>query len=104
MKYIPPAEASFFRWDGDTLVINILGKPNAKVDAIGKPKGSQLKVSVTAAPKLGRATDHMVVFLAKTFGVNTSAIEVVHGRMNVNKLLRIKAPQKLPAVFSPRAT
>ena len=100
MKYVPEFGEPFFRWDGDTLVVNILGQPNAKMDTIGKPKGSQLKVSVTAAPKLGRATDHMVVFLAKTFGVNPSAIEVVHGRMNVNKLLRIKAPQKLPAVFS----
>jgi uncharacterized protein YggU (UPF0235/DUF167 family) len=41
-----------------------------------------------------------VAFLAKAFGVDVAAIEVVHGRMNVNKLLRIKAPQKLPAVFS----
>jgi uncharacterized protein (TIGR00251 family) len=90
---------SFFWWESDTLVVNILGKPSAGVDAIGKPKGPQLKVSVTAAPRAGRATDHMVRFLAKEFGVPTSAIEVVFGRMNVNKQLRIKAPQKLPAVF-----
>ena len=100
MKYIPGFGEPFFKWDGDTLVVNILGQPNAKNDAIGKPKGSQLKVSVTAVPRLGRATDHMVVFLAKAFDVDKSAIEVVHGRMNVNKLLRIKAPQKLPSVFS----
>ena len=100
MKYIPGFGEPFFNWDGDTLVVNILGQPNAKMDTIGKPKGSQLKVSVTAVPRLGRATDHMVAFLAKSFGVDTAAIEVVHGRMNVNKLLRIKAPQKLPAVFS----
>ena len=90
---------SFFWWEGDTLVVNILGKPSAGVDAIGKPKGPQLKVSVTAAPRAGRATDHMVRFLAKEFGVPTSAIEVVFGRINVNKQLRIHAPQKLPAVF-----
>lgn len=89
----------FFRWEGDTLVVNILGKPSAKVDAIGKPKGHQLKVSVTAAPRAGRATDHMVRFLADEFGVATSDIEVVFGRMNVNKQLRIKAPTRLPAVF-----
>ena len=100
MKYVPEFGEPFFRWDGDTLVVNILGQPNAKMDTIGKPKGSQLKVSVTAVPRFGRATDHMVTFLAKSFGVDTAAIEVVHGRMNVNKLLRIKAPQKLPAVFS----
>ncbi len=91
---------SFCAWDGDTLVLNILGTPGAKQDAIGKPKGNQLKVSVTAAPVAGRATDHMVRFLAKEFGVAVNDIEVVFGRFNVNKQLRIKSPKQLPAVIS----
>jgi hypothetical protein len=91
---------SFFAWDGDVLVVNILGKPSASKDAIGKPKASQLKVSVTAKPLNGKATDHMVRFLAPLFGVNVAAIEVVFGQENVNKQLRIKAPTKLPAVFT----
>lgn len=90
---------SFFAWDGDTLVVNILGKPSSKQDAIGKPKGTQLKVSVTASPEGGRATDHMVRFLAPLFGVPVNHIEVVFGQTNVNKQLRIKAPKTLPAVF-----
>jgi uncharacterized protein len=91
---------SYFGWDGDVLVVNILGKPAASKDAIGKPKGTQLKVSVTAAPKDGRATDHMVRFLAPHFGVPVSAIEVVFGRESIHKQLRITAPKKMPAVFS----
>lgn len=91
---------SFFAWDGEVLVLNILGKPSASKDAIGKPYGKQLKVSVTAAPVNGRATDHMLRFLAPHFGVSASDIEVVFGRMNVNKQLRIKAPTKLPFVFT----
>ena len=91
---------SFFCWQGDVLVVNILGKPAASKDAIGKPKGTQLKVSVTAAPKGGKATDHMVRFLAPLFGVTVADIEVVFGQENVNKQLRIKAPKKLPAVFT----
>lgn len=91
---------SYFGWDGDMLVVNILGKPAASKDAIGKPKGTQLKVSVTAAPKDGRATDHMVRFLAPHFGVPVSAIEVVFGRESIHKQLRITAPKKMPAVFA----
>lgn len=91
---------SFFAWDGDVLVLNVLGKPSASKDAIGKPKGTQLKISVTAAPVNGKATDHMVRFLAPLFGVSVSAIEVVFGRENVNKQLRITAPTQLPAVFA----
>jgi hypothetical protein len=41
----------------------------------------------------------MVRFLAGEFGVAVADIEVVFGRMNVNKQLRIKSPKKLPAVF-----
>jgi uncharacterized protein (TIGR00251 family) len=91
---------SFFAWDGDTLIVNILGKPSASKDAIGKPKGTQLKVSVTAKPIAGKATDHMVRFLAPLFGVAVANITVVFGQENVNKQLRIKAPTRLPAVFS----
>jgi len=89
----------FFYWEGETLVLNVLGKPSSKQDAIGKPKGHQLKISVTAAPVAGRATDHMVWFLAGEFGVATGDIEVVFGRMNLNKQLRIQSPKKLPAMF-----
>jgi len=92
---------TFFGWDGEVLVVNILGKPAASKDAIGKPKGTQLKVSVTAAPKDGKATDHMVRFLAPLFGVAVADIEVVFGQENVNKQLRIRAPKKLPDVFTP---
>lgn len=99
-KNARPKVSSFFYWEGDVLVLNVLGKPAAKVDAIGKPKGNQLKISVTESPNHGRATDHMVKFLAKIFEVKVADIEVVYGRMNVNKQLRIKAPKKLPQVFS----
>jgi uncharacterized protein (TIGR00251 family) len=90
---------SFFAWDGDVLIVNILGKPSAGRDAIGKPKGTQLKVSVTAAPQAGKATDHMLRFLAPLFGVAVADIEVVFGQENIHKQLRIRAPKKLPPVF-----
>jgi hypothetical protein len=90
---------SFCAWDGSTLVLNVLGQPGANRDAIGKPVGQQLNISVTEAPVRGRATDHMVRFLAAEFGVSPGDIQVVFGRFNVNKQLRIRAPQKLPAVI-----
>lgn len=96
----PKKMNSFCAWDGDTLILNVLGTPSAKQDAIGKVKGNQLKISVTEAPRAGRATDHMVRFLAKEFDVATADIVVVFGRMNINKQLRIKAPKKLPTVIA----
>jgi hypothetical protein len=76
---------SFYAWDGEILVLNVLGTPNAGKDAIGKVKGKQLCISVTATPVAGKATDHMVRFLAEKFGVAAHDIEVVFGRFNINK-------------------
>ena len=84
--------------------MNVLGKPSSKQNVIGKAKGLQLKISVTASPEGGKATDHMVRFLAKEFGVAIKDIEVVFGQFNVNKQLRIKAPSKLPAVINKQLT
>lgn len=94
------ATDSFCTWDGDILVLNVLGTPGAKKDIIGKPKGHQLKISVTAPPEGGKATDYMVRFLAKELGVAIKDIEVVFGRFNINKQLRIKSPKKLPSVIN----
>lgn len=98
-KSVAKINKGFCYWENDILVLNILGTPSAKRDVIGKVKDKQLKISVTAEPKAGKATDHMVAFLAKEFAVKKSAIEVVFGRMNINKQLRITAPQKLPVVI-----
>lgn len=92
--------SSFCGWDGETLVLNVLGTPGANKDVIGKGKGNQLRISVTATPVAGKATDHMVGFLAGEFDVSVSDITVVFGRFNINKQLRIRAPGSLPAVVA----
>jgi len=92
-------KTKWFWWEGDVLVFNILGKPSAKITKIGKPFGNQLKISVACAPVNGKATDFLVKFLAHQFDVKVRDIEVVFGRMNVNKQLRVTKPNKLPSVF-----
>ncbi len=86
----------FYRWDEDTLVLNVLGRPNSKRDAIGRVIGHQLEVFAAAVPRRGGATAHMVQFLAGIFDVPKNAIVVVFGEKNVNKQLRIKSPGRLP--------
>ena len=39
----PKKMSSFFAWDGDTLILNVLGTPGAKQDAIGKGKATNSK-------------------------------------------------------------
>ena len=92
--------SAFCHWEGETLVLNILGRPRAKKTKIGKVIGNQLEVHVAENPVRGRATAHLVKFLAEEFQVAESAITVVFGVYNVNKQLRIIAPKHLPAVIA----
>ena len=92
----PQKPEPFYCWEGDTLVLNILGRPNAQRDAIGKVIGHQLEVYATAVPRLGGATAHMMRYLAGVFDVPPGAIQVVFGEKNVNKQIRVKSPRRLP--------
>lgn len=90
---------SFCHWEGNVLVLNILGRPRAKRNAIGKVVGKRLEIHVAENPVRGKATAHLVKFLAEVFQVPKSAITVVYGVYNVNKQVRITAPQQLPSVI-----
>jgi len=92
-----PESAEFYHWDGDTLVLNILGRPQSRQDAIGQVIGHQLEVHVAAVPRRGGATAHMVRYLSGVFDVPVQAIHVVFGVKNVNKQIRIASPKKLVA-------
>jgi len=94
--------APFYHWEGDTLVLNIHGRPNAKRDAIGKVAGHQLEVYAAAVPRLGGAPAHMMPYLAGVFEVPVGAIQVVFGERSVNKQIRIKSPKHLPAPIQGR--
>ncbi|MBU1213771.1 MAG: DUF167 domain-containing protein [Gammaproteobacteria bacterium] len=93
---------AFCQWQDDTLVLNVLGRPRANRTRIGKVIGKQLEIYVAENPVRGRATAHLVRYLAGRFDVSEPAITVVFGVYNVNKQLRIKAPKKLPAVIAKR--
>ena len=93
-------EDLFFHFEDDILVLNVLGTPSAKVDKIGKIRGSQLKIAIKAAAEDGKATDYMIKFLAKEFGVKKADIELSFGLTSINKQFKIKAPKKFPKVMS----
>lgn len=81
-------------------MLNVLGRPRANKTRLGKVIGHQLEIYVAEQPVRGRATAHMVRYLAQKFDVPESAITVVFGVYNVNKQLRIASPHKLPPVIT----
>lgn len=71
-------------------------QPGARQDELVGPHGGRLKIRITAPPVDGKANIHLVRFLAETFGVTTSAVELLAGSSGREKRLRIHAPHLLP--------
>lgn len=85
-----------YRWDGEDLLLDLRGKPGARVDRFGAVVEGRLIVQIAAVATDGKATTHLRAFVARAFGVPKSAIEVVYGLTSPLKRLRIKAPKTLP--------
>ncbi len=90
------ARQSWYRWDGEDLLLNLRIQPRAGKDAFADPCGDYLKVRITAAPVEGKANAHLIRFLARAFGVPQQQISLQTGGNTRNKGLRIHAPKKFP--------
>jgi len=88
---------SWYRWEGDDLILNLRVQPKASKDAFIGPYGEQeYKVSLTAPPIEGKANEHLVKFVAKAFGLPRSRILLESGDHSRSKRLRLKSPTQLP--------
>jgi len=77
---------------GVTLAVR--AQPGAKKTAItgvyGEGAAAQLKIAVHAPPLEGRANLALVAFLAETFGLTKSGIEIVSGELLRSKVFLLK--------------
>lgn len=60
---------SWFRWDGEDLILACHLQPKASRDEFAGLHGDRLKIRLTAPPIEGRANAHLMAFLADAFGV-----------------------------------
>ncbi len=87
------------------LALAVTARPNS---AFNRSKGLWLLLIFIPVPEdeVGKTSvvfnDGTSINVSETqeHGVATKAIEVVFGRFNVNKQLRVKAPKKLPSVIN----
>ena len=86
---------SWYQWDEEDLLLNIRVQPKASHDEIVGPHNNALKIRITAPPVDGKANAHLVRFLAKSFGVAKSRIELISGETGREKRLRVRAPANL---------
>jgi uncharacterized protein (TIGR00251 family) len=76
--------------------------PRAPKDRFGEVLGTQLKIHITAAPTNGKANKHLKKFLAEQFRVPQSHIELLSGKNQQNKKIKIISPERCPGLFSYR--
>ncbi|MBX9754036.1 MAG: DUF167 domain-containing protein [Pseudomonadaceae bacterium] len=87
---------SYFRWDGEDLILDCHLQPKASSDEFAGLHGERLKIRLTAPPVEGKANAHLLAFLGAAFGVAKSQVELLSGELNRQKRVRIRQPKKLP--------
>lgn len=78
--------------DGVTLAVR--AQPGAKKTAIigiyGEGLGAQLKIAVQAPPLEGRANAALIEFLADTFSLPKSVVELMSGELSRSKVFLLR--------------
>ena len=90
---------SWYRWNGTDLYLSVRVQPRASKDEFVAPLGDSYKIRITAPPVEGKANAHLQRFLATTFGVARSQVEVIKGAQGRSKIVRIQSPRELPRQF-----
>lgn len=95
-----------WRWEGDTLLLELQGKPGARRDGFGRVQAGRLQVQIAAVPEDGKATARLIAFLAGQFDVPRSAVVLRYGLASPKKGVAILSPRRLPpeAGVSPRSS
>ncbi|BDQ11098.1 DUF167 domain-containing protein [Sediminibacterium sp. TEGAF015] len=88
---------SFYTWQGEDLMLNLLVTAGAKMNQIGKVKGNQLKVAIATQPEKGKATAFLIGYLAELFKVPKQSVELVSGEYIPNKKIKIHQPKHIPS-------
>lgn len=91
-----PSDHGWYRWQEDELTLFLRVLPRAGRDEFVAPHGDHYKVRITASPVEGKANEHLLRFLAKSFGVGKSQIDLLQGATSRYKGVRIRSPRKLP--------
>jgi uncharacterized protein (TIGR00251 family) len=76
------------------VMLAVRARPGAKKTAItgvyGEGAAAQLKIAVQAPPVEGRANSGLIAFLAETFGLPKSRVEIVSGELSRSKVFLLR--------------
>ncbi len=73
----------------ESITLSVRIQPRASKNEIIVMDGGQVKIRLTAPPVDGAANEALVRFLADTFSVSKSQVEIVSGHTSRDKIVRI---------------
>lgn len=89
--------ATWYRWDGQKLVLQLLIQPKASRDEFSDIRNGRLKIRLTAPPADGAANRCLLDFLASQFSVARNKVSLPRGASGRQKTVVIDHPASLPA-------
>lgn len=80
---------SWFRADGDGVILTLHIQPGAKKTEVVGRHGEALKIRLAAPPVDGKANAALLAFVAEKLAVPKSAVELVSGQTSRAKRVRV---------------
>lgn len=90
---------SFYRWQGEDLILQVLLQPKASSISWVGPMDGRIKIRISAPPVEGAANQQLIEFVAKQFKVAKSQVSLLSGAQARQKTLQIQAPKQLPEIL-----
>lgn len=87
---------NFFQWENSQLTLYCYLQANASKNELCEPHDNRLKIRIKAPAVDGKANKELIAFLAKTFKVSKSAINIIQGETGRQKTVTIKQPTLIP--------
>ena len=94
----------WYRWQHDTLMLDIRLQPRASKDEIIGEYAGRLKIRLAAPPVDGQANKSLLKFMAKICQVPSRQVSLLGGATCRDKLIGINAPCRLPEGVTPPET
>ena len=88
--------ASWYRRDGDDVLLVLHIQPGAKRSEIAGLHGDALKIRLAAPPIEGRANEALQRFIADSFGVPLRNVELEKGAQSRRKTVRVSGSEMEP--------
>lgn len=89
----------WYRWQDDTLFLNIRLHPGAKINKVNALLDSRLRINIKSPPVNGMANKELITMLARDFGTKKAQIRIGSGALGRDKLIEVHTPAKYPKWF-----